>query len=231
MTILLLLFFFSTTYSQLSTVINKTNYPFWINLPEDEACNVKNPLIIFLHGKSLSGSNIGKVKKYGIIRAIENGKKIPAIVIAPQLKNGSWNPDKVLEIIEYAQKNYKIDNQRIYVCGMSLGAYGTLHFAGKYPNKITAAVAICGGGNTSDAYNLSSVPLWIIHGDKDYIVPLSESKKVVDAVRHCEPKSNITFTVIKGGNHGNVEHLFRKNDIYDWMLKQVKNTNELGVKK
>ncbi len=208
--------------AQLTPIKGKTDYPFWLSIPEDDACATKTPLIVFLHGKSLSGTNLAKVKRYGVIRAIENGKKIPAMVVAPQVASGHWDPDKVLQVIEYMKKNYHVDLQRIYVCGMSLGGYGTLHFAGKYPDKITAAVAICGGGNVSDAYNLTQLPLWIQHGDKDFIVPLSESKKVVDAILNCEPKAPLTFTVIKGGNHGNVEHLFRKDDIYDWMLCQVK---------
>ena len=73
---------------------------------------------------------------------MDKGRDIPGIVVAPQLAKGNWNPDKVLEILEYVKKNYNVDESRIYVCGMSLGGYGTLHFAGKYADKITAAVAI-----------------------------------------------------------------------------------------
>lgn len=151
---------------------------------------------------------------------MERGRKIPAIVIAPQLAKGSWNPDKVLEILEYVQKNYNTDNSRIYVCGMSLGGYGTLHFAGKHADKITAAVAICGGGNIADGCNLATIPLWIQHGDKDFIVPISESEKVVNAIRNCKKKANLIFTVIKGGNHSSVEQLFHEDAMYDWLFAQ-----------
>ena len=42
---------------------------------------------------------------------------------------------------------------------MSLGGYGTLHFAGKHADKITAAAAICGGGNVSDGCKLATILL------------------------------------------------------------------------
>lgn len=217
------LFFISKSQAQLKAIIDQTDYPFWINLPSQEVLDKKAPIILFLHGKSLSGTNLERVKRYGVLRAIESGKEIPAIVIAPQLASGPWNPDKLLKLLEYVHNNYNTDLSRVYVCGMSLGGYGTFDFAGKYPDKITAAVAICGGGNTKDACNLATIPLWVIHGNKDYIVPLSESKKMVKAIQTCNPDANLTFTVVKGGNHGSVEHYFREDKIYEWMLGQMKN--------
>lgn len=220
--ILLLSFYCLNSYSQLRTVIGETDYPFWINVPEAEKTE-KQPILIFLHGRSLSGTNIERVKRYGVLRAMEKGREIPGIVVAPQLAFGSWNPDKVLQLLEYVQKNYNTDLSRIYVCGMSLGAYGTLHFAGKHADKITAAVAICGGGNVNDASRLATIPLWIQHGDKDYIVRMSESKKVVDAIKRHKADADVTLTIIPGGNHSNVERLFHENALYDWLFKQKKN--------
>ncbi|MES2544426.1 MAG: dienelactone hydrolase family protein [Bacteroidota bacterium] len=220
-----LLFFilsFHFSQAQLKTVIGQTDYPFWINIPEGFSENEKLPILIFLHGKSLSGTDINKVRRYGVLRAMDKGRKIPAIVIAPQLASGPWNPDKVLEILNYVQKKYKTDLSRVYVCGMSLGSYGTMAFAGKYPERIAAAVSICGGGIEKDACKLGTLPLWIQHGDRDFIVPITESKKIVKAILNCNPKADVTFTVIPGGNHGTVEHLFREDAIYDWMFKHVK---------
>lgn len=217
--ICLFVFGLSSAAAQLKTITNQTTYPFWINVPVIEKTE-KQPILIFLHGKSLSGTDLNRVRRYGVLRAMDKGRKIPAIVVAPQLAKGSWNPDKVLEILEYVQKNYNTDNARIYVCGMSLGGYGTLHFAGKHADKITAAVAICGGGNIADGCKLSSIPLWIQHGDKDYIVPISESEKVVNAIRKCNKKANLIFSIIKGGNHGSVEQLFHEDAMYNWLFEQ-----------
>jgi predicted peptidase len=205
------------SFGQLKTVVGKTAYPFWINVPEKTEAQ---PLLIFLHGKSLSGTDLNKVRRYGVLYAMDRGREIPAVVVAPQLVSGSWNPDTVLEVLEYVKANYNIDEKRIYVCGMSLGGYGTMHFAGKYPDKITAAVEICGGGNTADGCQLSTIPTWLFHGDKDKLVKLSESQKMFDAIKDCNPNADTQFTIIKGGTHGSVERLFHEDEIYYWLFSK-----------
>ncbi|POS00890.1 phospholipase/carboxylesterase [Flavobacterium croceum DSM 17960] len=215
-----ILFLFSSFQApdfEIVAVTGKTAYPFWLQKPTANL-DEKLPILVFLHGRSLSGTDLNRVKRYGVLKAVEKGKKINAYIIAPQVASGAWNPDKVLELIEYVQQNYNTDH-RVYVCGMSLGGYGTLHFAGKYPNKVTAAVAICGGGNVADACNLAKVPLWIQHGNKDFIVPMSESQKVYQAIKKCQPNADATLTIIPGGNHGSVERLFHENAMYDWLFK------------
>lgn len=213
--------FFLSGNCQLQAVKGKAAYPFWINLPSDSVLNSKPPILIFLHGKSLSGTDMNKVRKYGVIHEMDKGRKINAIVVAPQVPSGSWNPDKILTVLEYVQRTYNTDSSRIYVVGMSLGGYGTLHFAGKYADKITAAVALCGGGNPKDAQNLSSIPLWIQHGNKDYAVPISESEKMVSAIQKYNP-ANLIYTIHKGANHADLERVFRTNEVYDWLFEKVR---------
>lgn len=211
------------TSAQLSAVKGKTHYNFWINLPSDSVLKANPPILVFLHGRSLSGSDLNRVKKYGVIHEIEKGRKIPAIVVAPQVVSGAWDPDKVLEVIQYIQKSYTTDTNRVYVCGMSLGGYGTMHFAGKYPEKVTAAVALCGGGNTSDACNLSQIPFWIQHGTADEAVPVSKSREMVQAIKKCNNKGeNLIYTEIKGANHGALERIFRTDEMYDWLFSKMK---------
>jgi predicted peptidase len=209
--------------SQLQAVTGKAVYNFWLSLPADSILQNNPPILIFLHGKSLSGSDLNLVKKYGVIHEMEKGRKIGAIVIAPQVPAGkSWEPKKVLDVLQYVQSQYKTDTNRVYVAGMSLGGYGTLHFAGAYPEIVTAAVALCGGGNVKDAGNLAEVPLWIQHGNLDNAVPISESDKIVKAIKDCNGGKNLTYTVVKGANHGDLEKVFRTDEMYDWMFKYTK---------
>lgn len=220
--ILICLLFGLNTFAQLSAVKGKTAYNFWLNLPDSSILNNNPPVLVFLHGKSLSGTDLNRVKKYGVIHEIEKGRKVPAIVIAPQVANGSWNPDKVLEVLQYVQKLYKTDTNRVYVCGMSLGGYGTMHFAGKYANKITAAVALCGGGNPKDACNMASIPMWIQHGNRDEAVPVRYSREMVNAIKQCNNGKNLIYTEIAGANHGALERIFRGDEMYDWLFAQVR---------
>ncbi|MBP3943787.1 prolyl oligopeptidase family serine peptidase [Sphingobacteriaceae bacterium WQ 2009] len=205
-------------------VKGETAYPFLLNLPNAEILDNKAPIIVFLHGKSLSGSDLNRVQRYGILYAINRGKEIPAIVVAPQTKGG-WDADKVMEVVDYVLEKYDADPSRVYICGMSMGGYGTMAVAGKYPERVAAAVAICGGGSTSQVANLAQVPLWLQHGNKDYIVPMSESKKIVKAIKNFDKDADVKLTIIPGGNHGNVERLFHQQAIYDFMFSYSKQQN------
>lgn len=223
--ILVVLFLFITALvskAETFPILNKTTYNFLIHIPTDVESTKKLPVIVFLHGKSLSGTNLEKVKRYGVLSAKNRGHELPeAIIVAPQTNKG-WNPDQVMEVIDYVIENYNSDISRVYVCGMSMGGYGTMHVAGKYPERIAAAVAICGGGNINDACNLTKVPMWIQHGSADRAVSVSESKKIYHAIKKCNPDADATLTIIKGGTHGSVERLFHQDAIYDWMMSYKK---------
>ena len=205
--------------AQLQPIYNQAEYPFWLHLPSDSVLKSKPPILIFLHGRSLSGNNLELVKKYGVIHEIEKGRSIPAIVIAPQVPAGkSWEPEKILSVLQFVQRTFDTDTNRVYVAGMSLGAYGTLGFAGAYPEIVTAAVALCGGGNPKDGAALSTIPIWIQHGNRDAAVPLSESQKMVNAIKACTDE-NLKFTIVPGANHGDLERVFRSDELYEWLFQ------------
>ena len=65
--------------------LNTVGYNFWLYTPNDYEPNGHPlPLVIFLHGASLCGNNIQKVRRYGVLDAIDKGKIIPTLVVAPQ---------------------------------------------------------------------------------------------------------------------------------------------------
>jgi predicted peptidase len=224
--ILLLSCFLSlSSFGQLKAIYNQADYPFLLHLPADSILKNHPPVLIFLHGRSLSGNNLELVKKYGIIHEIEKGREVPAIVIAPQVPAGkSWEPEKVLSVLRFAQQQFDTDTNRVYVTGMSLGGYGTLDFAGQYPEIVTAAVALCGGGNPRNGCNLSTIPVWIQHGNRDSAVPISESEKMVRSIRACNGGENLKYTVVPGANHGDLERVFRTDELYDWLFQFSKET-------
>jgi len=221
--IVLLLAFSFQLNAQLKAIYSQADYPFLLHLPADSILKSKPPVLIFLHGRSLSGNNLDMVKRYGVIHEIEKGRKIPAIVVAPQVQAGkSWEPEKVLSVLQFVQKTFNTDSNRVYVTGMSLGGYGTLGFAGAYPEIVTAAVALCGGGNTKDGCDLAQVPLWIQHGTNDYAVPISESEKIVKAIKNCNGGENLKYTVHNGASHGALERAFRTDELYNWLFQFTK---------
>lgn len=193
-------------------------YNFWLAEPLDTA-NPK-PVVIFLHGASLKGSNLDKVKRYGTIDAVIKGREIDAYVLAPQVSGGSWKPEKIKEVLDYVIEHKKVDTNRIYVVGMSLGGYGTIDFAATYPDIVAAAAGICGGASVKDLSGLNDVPLWIVHGTADSAVPISQSDKVAEAIRKVDPKApRLVYDRVYGMNHSRPARMFYMPELYDWLFK------------
>ena len=183
--IVLLIFLLSslTTVCQTLTPYRNTvdnGYNFWVCTPKEyDSLQSETPVILFLHGASLCGHNLDRVRRYGPLHALAMGRQIDALIIAPQNPGGAWIPKRINNVVDWVFDHYAADTNRFYVIGMSLGGYGTIDYSAVYPNRIAAAMALCGGGNPKSYCGLNELPLWIIHGTADRAVGVSQSQKVV----------------------------------------------------
>lgn len=197
------------------------NYDFWLYLPKDYATAIeKKPVILFLHGRSLSGDDLSLVRHYGCINALLRGREIDAIVIAPQSKT-AWKPEKLMELYNWVTTNYRSDTNRFYVLGMSMGGFGTLDFVAVYPDKVAAAMSMCGGSTAKSLCGLNDVPLWIIHGTADQDVPVWRSERVVDSMCVCGDTSRLIFNKLKSVNHTSLVRVFYLQQTYDWLFSHT----------
>ncbi len=197
------------------------NYDFWLYLPKDYATAIeKKPVILFLHGRSLSGDDLSLVRHYGCINALLRGREIDAIVIAPQSKT-AWKPEKLMELYNWVTTNYRSDTNRFYVLGMSMGGFGTLDFVAAYPDKVAAAMSMCGGSTAKSLCGLNDVPLWIIHGTADQDVPVWRSERVVDSMCVCGDTSRLIFNKLKNVNHTSLVRVFYLQQTYDWLFSHT----------
>jgi predicted peptidase len=194
----------------------KDGYNFWLYQPKE--INTPKPVVIFLHGASLCGRDMNKVRRYGTIDAVEKGRQIEAFVLAPQNPGGAWKPEKLMNVLDWVKDNHKVDTTRIYVLGMSLGGYGTIDFAATYPDKVAAAMAICGGGSVKGLERLSEVPLWIIHGTADKAVAIKESDRVAKIIKDSGDDSRLIYTRLNGVDHGKPGRIFYMLQTYDWLF-------------
>lgn len=194
-------------------------YDFWVYTPQDYYYSLEStPVIIFLHGRSLCGRNLNRVKRYGPLDAIVRGRQIEALVIVPQNPGGAWNPKKINDVLEWTKKHYAMDSTRVYVIGMSLGGYGTLDFAGTYPDKVAAAMALCGGCSLKDVSGLGKLPLWIMHGTADRAVPIKQSKVVVEQLQTLDEDKRLRYDWLKGASHGALARIMYMTKTYEWLF-------------
>ena len=73
-----------------------------------------------------------------------------------------------------------------------------------------------------DGCDLATVPLWIQHGNRDEAVPISESEKIVKAIKNCNGGENLKYTRLVGKDHGDLEKIFRTDEMYDWLFQFTK---------
>ncbi|MBR2429657.1 MAG: LysM peptidoglycan-binding domain-containing protein [Alistipes sp.] len=213
--------------AQLQAMRDKAQYDFWLYLPDDykEGANTKRakrdamPIVLFLHGRSLCGNDLNRVLEYGPLDALKRGLDIEAVIVAPQNPGGWWSPERVMSVVEWVEKHYNVDSSRLYVLGMSLGGYGTLDFAATYPNKVAAAMALCGGSTLRDLGTLREVPLWIMHGTADKDVPVDASRRVKRLMRQEGKTPRLRYQELIGVNHSLLTRVFYLEESYEWLFK------------
>lgn len=189
-------------------------------LPKDYNEPEKNfPLVLFLHGAGERGSDIEKVKIHGLPKLINQGKDFPFIVISPQCPDDIfWNVDILVALLDDIVAKYKVDTNRIYVTGLSMGGHGTWELAIRQPNRFAAIAPVCGWIDTSKACSISHIPTWVFHGEKDIVVPVKASEDMVDALKKCG--SDVKLTIYPEANHDSWTETYNNDDLYKWFLEQ-----------
>ncbi|MHC4841551.1 MAG: carboxylesterase family protein [Planctomycetota bacterium] len=189
----------------------------------------KVPLIIYLHGGGGHRRDVATLTNSPIAKRITE-KKYPFAVLIPQHKptpgvpNG-WQPDDLNLLIKHAVEAHKVDPERVFVTGSSMGGAGTWMLANKYPEVIAAAAPMAAGGAESpkgdlpvSVDNLKNVAIWAFHGDADKTCPHEKIQTLVKKIETAggSPK----FTLIPGGNHGATGKVYREDKLYEWFLQQ-----------
>ncbi len=204
--------------AELKTTI-PVNMDYLIYLPENYDEKEKWPLMLFLHGAGERGDNLDLVTVHGPPKLIKNGKQFPFIVVSPQCpKEQLWQPVELTALLNDIEKKYKVDKDRIYVTGLSMGGFGTWALAAYTPYRFAALVPICGGGEKFWVKKIKHVPIWVFHGAKDGAVPLDRSQTLVDVLK--KEKADVSFTIYPEAGHDSWTETYNNPEVYEWLLKQ-----------
>jgi predicted peptidase len=180
------------------------------------------PLIFFLHGSGDRGDNIFLLAKASPFLYIREKGPLPFIMVAPLLKT-SYNlfPIEYLEgVLAKAQASYRIDPQRIYGTGLSLGGEATYRLAVHQPETFAAIAPLSAAledNQISQLERIKNLPVWAIHGANDTIIPLSQGRQPVDAL--IKLSGNIRFTILEGHDHDTWTDTYSDPAFYDWLLQ------------
>ncbi|MEG8946376.1 prolyl oligopeptidase family serine peptidase [Rosettibacter firmus] len=208
------------TQHSLKTEFRKiVNINYLLYLPDDYDSKDKVPLLLFLHGAGERGNDLQLVKKHGPPKLIDEGKKFPFMVVSPQCPlNQRWDTDDLIALLDYIVNNYKVDKNRIYVTGLSMGGNGTWRLAAKIPERLAAIIPICGWGDLFEVCMIGKLPVWAFHGAKDPVVPVKASEDLVERLKACG--GNAKLTIYPDAEHDAWTETYNNPEIYEWLLKQ-----------
>jgi predicted alpha/beta hydrolase family esterase len=206
---------------QLKSKTFSENLNYLLYKPLSYTSTKKWPLIVYLHGGGSIDSDINRIRTMGLPRLTENGLSLPAILLAPQLQNQkNWLPKYVDEYIREAVSSLSVDENKIYITGISLGAVGVWQYCAEYPDKVTAAIPVSGWGNPNEVCKIKNIPVWAFHGNQDRVVAFAGSKNMIDELKKCDGDARLT--IIEDGGHEIWEQAYLYPRFTNWLFSQSK---------
>jgi predicted peptidase len=193
-------------------------YDYLEYLPDDYERGGEFPLVLFLHGSGERGDDLSKVRVHGPPMEVDNGRKFPFILISPQCPETEWWDVRGLAaLVLELEANYRVDKQRIYLTGLSMGGFGSFGLAAMLPEKFAAIAVVCGGGEHHLAADLAKTPIYSVHGDADPVVNYKHCKALCSLVK--KSGGEVSWHRIKDGGHGVWQDAYAGKKLYDWLLK------------
>jgi predicted peptidase len=178
------------------------------------------PLILYLHGRSLRGSDLHLIKRYGLPTRLEHDKWFPFVTVCPQCPPGErWTDTKgLMQLVDHICRHYAVDTSRMYVMGFSMGASGAWRMAFDYPDRFSAIVPVGAIAETiwASSGKMKSVGVWAIHGDQDTDAPYANAVTMIRL--HRQKGGEGILTTLAGKGH-NIPGVFDRHDIYQWLLR------------
>lgn len=159
-----------THHTFFSTYMGNQQWGYNIYLPPGyDTGSARYPVIYMLHGSGDDENRMVFMADY-LHNAIINKQVPPTIMVFPNggkdtfycdynvwPNSEGYNADSYIikEFIPYIDNNYRTLNSRPYrvIQGFSMGGWGSLHFAFKYPNLFSRVCALSPGGRNVNAEN------------------------------------------------------------------------------
>lgn len=191
-------------------------FPYIAYIPDNIG---ENPaLIIQLHGAGERGNtkeDLDKVLVHGFSHVVTDNNLKNTILIMPQCPKDSFWAAKVESIKRFIDNvivKYSADKNRIYLCGLSMGGFGTWYTAMAFPDTFAAIAPCCGGGMAWNA-DVLKMPIWTFHGKEDVVVSPNQTIEMINALEGKNP--NFRYTLYDGVGHNSWEKAFSE-DLLNW---------------
>lgn len=181
--------FFTTHRSRIDGSVQ----PMTLLVPPDYNPHRSYPLVVALHGSK--GCLIGHAFSV----------KPEFIIVAPHGRGQTGYRDfgevDIFEAMDEVKQRYRVDSERIYLTGHSMGGGGTFRLATRYPHLWAAVAPMASGGARPLDWlrNLLHIPTLFYHGSEDEVVPVQMARQAADYIRQLG--YNFRYEEVQGKPH------------------------------
>jgi predicted peptidase len=198
-------------------LVDHVNYLLFVPPAYAQGSATDWPLILFLHGSEQRGDDPSLLDDMALLAFAEEEKDFPFVAVVPQCpRNTHWTPRIVMKVLDSVESMLRIDRDRVYLTGFSMGGYGTWQTAAAFPGTFAAIAPVCGMSDLPDAPRLTGIPIWAFHGAQDVNVPVTESRRMIDTLR--KSGADARLTVYPDLAHDCWTMTYRDSRLYLWFL-------------
>jgi predicted peptidase len=195
------------------------------------------PLVIFLHGSGERGTDNEKQLIHGTRLFADSIVNYPCFMIVPQCPEGrrwcesDWSaltpvqPEEIsatsrllMQLSDSLARSLPVDQHRMYITGLSMGAQGSLDLLYRFPNTFAAALTVCGTADVKIAPVIKDIPLWMFHGNKDDVVPFEAADKLYKAI--TKAGGQVKFTTLDNVGHNAWDYAYKEPELLAWLFSQ-----------
>ena len=195
-------------------------YTYSVRPPSDYNDSKQYPIFIFLHG--------GVTNDWFFTNFLTNNFHIPQndsyIIVRPSKLQMDWDPKKVLDVLEDVKTQMSVDDDRVYLTGLSMGGRGTFIVAAELPDYF-AAIMPLSPHHTPYSYlplaeEVAHLPIWMSHGDSDNTSSYDLASQMAQELQDLG--AEIEFHTVIGGEHGGWFSIYSDPVVMEWMLSHVR---------
>ena len=222
--------------------VGDRSFRYQVYVPADYASRTDWPVILALHGAGERGSDGMLQTTVGLAPAVrKEPNRYPAIIVFPQVPTDSaWAggpADAAMMALRQTMSEYRVDADRVYLTGLSMGGRGSWYVAYRNPGVFAAVAPICawitptprlsalpvvptdsGPPFAALARQLRDVPIWIFHGEMDRVVPVIGSREPAAAFKEAGSKAR--YTEYLGTDHNSWDPTYASKEFTDWLFAQ-----------
>ena len=200
----------------------KAVFPFIAFVPDNIGSHPS--LLIQLHGAGERGNgedDLEKVLVHGFSKIANDENLGNCILVMPQCPLDTFWVAKIesmKKFIDQMIEKFSADAERIYLCGLSMGGFGTWYTAMAYPDLFAAIAPCCGGGMPWNA-GVLKMPIWAFHGLDDPTVSPRYTIEMVEKLKDKNP--NLKYNLYEGVGHASWNKAFTEETL-SWLLSHKK---------